>query len=237
VDWNAATDFGGPLLTQKIVVAARGDKNIDVFVGDKDIQTGRVLERLAAGPPPFETVREKAQDEWKQQKAVSLAEGRVAQLRAALVEQDPAAEPPKPEDKVIVDAEAFEAKATALGFQTLHTGWFDPAKLATELPREPSELDRFYAQLRATPEYNAAAEGEVIGPRPDSDRQRIWLVRNAGVRDPEVVALQPRDYEMLRNNAMQEAQRKFREETLGAKAFETNFELTFSKPDEADPNG
>lgn len=231
VEWNTLADLGDPLLTSKIMLAARGDKAIETFVGSKDLVGGRVLERLPAGAPPFEEVREKALAEWKQDKSVAITEGRIAQLRDLTRAKGPTTEAtPTPEEgeKLVVDAATFEAKATDTGLSVMHTDWFDPQSIPATLPENPTELDRFKAQLRSSAEYLQAEDGQVIGPTVEENRQRVWLTRAAGVRDPEVVALEPKDLESLRNQATQEAQRQYREEIISAKAFAASFGLKFA---------
>jgi hypothetical protein len=240
-EWNALAELGGPLMTQKLIMAARGDKTIDVFVGANAIQTGRVLERVAAGAPPFEEVHDKAVVEWEKQKAIDLAQEKLTGLRALLQAKGPTTEAqPEPAEgeKLIADAATFEAKASDRGLKVLHTDWFDPTKIPEALPENATDVDRFLADVRAetlgaaqkrgASAYITAAEGEIIGPRQDPDRQHVWLARAVGKRDPPVVAIQPKDLDQLKGNATNEAQRKYREEVIGAKAFARTFELKFS---------
>lgn len=231
VEWNALADLGGPLLTQKLMLAARGDKAIETFVGDKDLVGGRVLERLPAGAPPFEEVREKAIGEWKQDKAVAITQSRLEQMRELVRTKGPTADPAAPPvagEKLIADAATFEAQATASGASVMHTDWFDPQAIPETLPPNPTQLDRFKAHLRSSADYLQAEDGQVLGATVDSERQFVWLTRAAGKRDPAVVALEPKDLEALRGQAKQEAEMRFREEIISAKGFAQTFGLKFA---------
>jgi hypothetical protein len=234
VEWNATPDFGGPSVTDAILRGGRApDKSISVSVTTRDMWVGRALEYVAAGAPPFEEVHDKAVEEWKKQKAVEVTQKKLQDIYDALKTAMPP--PPAPVDpekppvvKVTADAAAFEAKVKEAGLSTLHVDWFQQRKLPATLPENPGELERFLSEVKTTGRFMYdTEENEVSAPAVDSKKERVWLVRSLGKRDPSKVEIEPKDLESLQQMASYTKQQKLREDVFSAKGFAAQFGLKF----------
>ncbi|NUP97467.1 MAG: hypothetical protein HUU28_15010, partial [Planctomycetaceae bacterium] len=60
-----------------------------------------------------------------------------------------------------------------------------------------------------------------------SDRSRIFVARKVGVRDPEAIAIEPREFQQLAGQASLERSRDVRDQLIGLKGLEARYGLSF----------
>jgi hypothetical protein len=242
-EWSTIPDFGGPSLSDAVLRGSRApDKLINVTVSEHDMACGRALEHIAAGPPPFEEVHDKALAEWKKQKAIELAQAKLKTIYDVLKAASPApppdpAAPDKPaEVKVSTDAATFAAKASEAGLSVLHTDWFQQSKLPADLSETPTEVERFLSEVKTTGRYlYDAKQGEVTEPHADSKNERVWLVLSLGKRDPAQVAIEPKDLDGLRQMATYTNQQRLQKDVFSTEGFAKTLGLKFLKGRNAPP--
>jgi len=224
LDWSTMPDLGAPALADGIMRAARGDKFVSLLVTDKLIVLGRVTERVESGAPPYEEIADRALIEWRKEKAVEVARARADKLFIAC-------QPPKIENlqpQATADAESFAAKAQEVGVEVVDTGWIDQSNLPTDVLAEDPDIEHFKRELRlAARSALQSVPDAVLGPYTSTDKSRIFVVRYVGSREPETLAIEPREFQGLRQTAERERQREVGEDLFGVKGIERSFGMRF----------
>lgn len=224
IDWTGMPTLGGPVLSDAVLRASRGDRFVSAMVTDKHVVLGRVTERLDAGPPPFAEVAARVEEEWRKDQAYETA-----RLRAnALVEacKPPLVDGVQPQPSAT--AETFAAKSAEAGLAAVAVDWFDQAKLPTEVKPDADDVQHFMRELKlGARSAITSVPDSVMGPYTATDKDRIFVVRYIGSREPPQVEIEPREFRGLQANALRLSQQKFSQELFGKVGLERNFGLRF----------
>ncbi len=224
LEWSAAPELGGPVLSDSVMRASRGDRFISAMVTEKQIVLGRVIERLEAGAPPYSEVADAVIVEWRKDKAQELARARAGKLVEAC-------KPPIVEgvqSQPIADAETFAVKAAELGAAVESTGWIDQSKLPVDVAPEEGHLQHFLRELKlGARSALTSIPDAVMGPYTSTDKTRVFVARYIGSRDAPEVRIEPREFRGLEANALRDSQQKVSENLFGKAGLELNFGLRF----------
>ncbi len=222
-EWTDDPKLGDSNLSDQLMRAARGDKFIALVVGTKQLVFGHVLEHSVAGAPPFTVVREACVDAWLADKATELA---TAQAKA-FVESLKSAEA-VPGAAPTAESAVFAEKAQAVNASVVATGWIDAGKLPEDFAANADDAQRFAVELSAGARVAlTSAENAVLGPLPSGDRSRLFVVRHVGVREPEKVAIEPKDYGEIERQATYERYRETREGLVSPAALSAKYGVEF----------
>lgn len=182
-EWRALDAWGGAYLDSALSRAGESGLTDAVVVERSGIYFGRVRERRAAGPAPFEDVREKVIAEWTKAQQGELALAAAEDLVAKVTESG-------------VTVETFAGAALELGMSVERLDWFDPNE------NQAPGAERSAAEERGRiASFQDPAANELIPAALDADRERAWVLRCAGRRMPETLAIVPSEYQSLRNQA------------------------------------
>jgi hypothetical protein len=77
-------------------------------------------------------------------------------------------------------------------------------------------------------------DGEVAAPFANLTRDRIYVARKLGQRDPPEVKLQPREYQSLRDSAAAERSSEVMDELFGTAALKARFGFSFPSREAAE---
>ncbi len=151
----------------------------------------RVVDRVEAGPAPFEEVTDEVIEAWSKERAAEIALERMQEAYDALSADLEEGERP------VLDAEAFAAQARAMGTTVQRLDWFDP------LERLPAGTDQppLLTYGRRVARRLQLAEGEVSPPETDLKREHVWMLRGDGRRDPPEMKIKPQEYQTLQAQA------------------------------------
>lgn len=224
IEWTSMPTLGGPVLSDAVMRASRGDRFVSAMVTDRQIVLGRVTERLEAGPPAFPEVAARVEEEWRKDAAYESA-----RLRAnALVE---ACKPPLVDGvqpQPMATAETFAEKAAEAGLAVVLVEWFDQSKLPTDVDPGESDVQHFLRELRlGARSAITSIPDAVMGPYTSTAKERIFVSRYIGSREPPTVVIEPREFRGLQANALRKSQQQFSQELFGTAGLERNFGLRF----------
>lgn len=221
-DWSTYPGVGDAMLAERILRASRSDRFIPLYVGPTSIVFGRTLVRVEAAAPAYEAVAEKVLVEWRKDQSFELANGKAKQLYESCSNGPTATEP------LVIDAATFAAKAQAVGATVADAGWIDEADLTGDPVDAPTDRDRFVRELAFTGRALLAITDSTVGtPLVAMDRERIFVARKVGVRDPETITIEPREFQQLAGQASLERVRDVRDQLIGLKGLEARYGLAF----------
>jgi hypothetical protein len=105
----------------------------------------------------------------------------------------------------------------------------DERKLTSdELPKDAKEEQRFQRELALSLRAQLQNELDVVStPTTSMGKDRIYVARKTGKRDPEAVKIEPKEYEQLKGQASYERINAVRTEMIGSKGLEARFGLQF----------
>jgi hypothetical protein len=240
--WGEYPVVGDPMLASQIQRASRGaERFVPLSLTQKALAFGRTTQRVEAGPPPFEEVAAKVAEEWKKDHALEAAKAKAQALYDQLAVAPPTTEPIEAPlegaQPPVVEAATFAAQADALGSKVETTDWVDEAGLGLgELADEPTEVERFVAELgRAARPAVETEPGAVSGPIVSLDKERVYVVRHAARREPEQVAIEPKEFGELFANAQFEHRSQVRNAMFGLEALQRKYALAFPGRRQAEP--
>ena len=222
VDWSTYPGVGDAMLAERILRASRADRFVPLYVGPTSIVFGRTLVRVEASAPAYEAVADKVLAEWRKDQSFELANGKAQGLFESCT-----AGATTPE-ALVIDSATFAAKAQAAGATVIDAGWIDEADLTGDSVDNPTERDRFLRELAFTGRTLLRLADSTVGsPLVASDKSRIFIARKVGVRDPESIAIEPREYQQLAGQASLERVRDVRDQLIGLKGLEARYGLAF----------
>lgn len=221
-DWSTYPGVGDAMLAERILRASRSDRFIPLYVGPTSIVFGRTLTRVEASAPAYEAVADKVLVEWRKDQSFELANSKAQQLFEACVGT---ANTP---EALVIDSATFAAKAQAQGATVVDAGWIDEADLTGDSVDNPTERDHFLRELAFSGRTLLRLADSTVGaPLVASDRSRIFVARKVGVRDPESIAIEPREFQQLAGQASLERSRDVRDQLIGLKGLEARYGLSF----------
>ncbi|MEO6709479.1 MAG: hypothetical protein ABI054_01995, partial [Planctomycetota bacterium] len=182
-EWSALPDFGGPFIARSIMGTQKDDFAADVAVDRNGFSFARVTEKIAASPPPFEKVADKAATEWLKQKAQELATAKLNAIRDSF----PKAEESVPNKNPKADEAAFKAAAEAAGLSVERRDWMSFSEQASD----PEASKPSHEFLRTSGFLRNLAADEVAPVQPDRTRTHSYLVRSLGTREPAEIKITP----------------------------------------------
>jgi hypothetical protein len=185
----------------KLLPAITVEKNAFVF--------GRVLTKEDAAFPPFADIEAKVRTSWVAKKATELAVAKLEALRDKFgTRPDPAdknAAPFRPE----VDAEKFAAAAKEAGLEVKHRDFEEHYEKIAPDKMTPAET-----YLRNASQLYVQKEGTVDRAGSSTDGTQAFLVRVAGVRDPDVSKMSPAEFQSISKQVADQEMVGFRTSTF-----------------------
>ncbi len=234
LDWTSMPTVGSPVLSEAVMRASRGDRFISPMVTDKHLILGRVTERLEAGPPAFAEVAARVEEEWRKDQAYELARADAGKLIEAC--KPPMVDNVQPQPTAT--AAEFAAKAAELGREAVLVDWFDQADLPTDVGADESDTQHFLRELKlGARSAITSVPDAVMGPYTSTDKQRVFVSRYIGSREPPEVAIEPREFRGLEANALRASREETSEQLFGRAGLERNFGLRFPRRVETPPEG
>ena len=231
-DWSSYPGVGDATFAGSVLRAARGDKFIPLYVGAANIVFGRAGAIVEAGAPVFEEVAGRALEEWQADQAYEIANGRALALYEACKTKAQVTEPLAP---VKLDEAGFKEVTAAQTASVVSAGWIDESKLTGNVTDAQSELGRFTSALAFTGRpVLRLTDGEVASPFANLTRDRIYVARKLGQRDPPEVKLQPREYQSLRDSAASERSSEVMDELFGTAALKARYGFSFPSREAAE---
>ncbi len=210
---GARSALRGPFLATAIAQARGSGFPLAPIVEARALIVFRVVDRQAAGAPPFEKVAAEAKERWIEERTSELAVAKLKAVRDAL--QAP------------VDEAAFQQAAQAQGLEVVRRDWYDPSREAREpLPAEADPVAQFLRLEQQTQGKVMALEKDQVS-EPVVREERAWLVRSLGERDPAEVRIKPSELTLLRMRATMNAYEVAREKILNPKQYMSKYALTF----------
>jgi hypothetical protein len=170
-----------------------------VVVDKTSLAVVRIRERQEARMPAFAEIEAKVKEDWVQKKATDLAVAKLEALRDKLGTRPPADDPMAPLWRPEVDAETFARVATEAGF-TVERRDFQERTTAFKPGETLTPIQTFLSQAAV---FYTMKETSVPKAEPSRDGKTAFLVRVAGVRDPDVARMTPLDYQSLGSQAAQ----------------------------------
>jgi len=178
-------------------------------VGARSLVIGRVLDKVEPRQPEFAEIRDDVAETWIEEHAAELAAEKLDKLRDEFGERPEEPLPFRPE----TTSDRLAEVAQAAGYEVETREWKDRMDKPGADPT-PAELffmseSKLY-QLR---------EDSVAAPGYDREKQFVYLVRVAGIRDPEVKDLDPAEVQELQRTVEQDAIVGFSTRTFNSRAF------------------
>lgn len=209
-----------------------GDFYAVPVVTDNAFTVLRVLERNPSRTPEFPEIEAKVSEDWVRKKSTDLAVAKLESLRDKLgtrpSETDPGAALWRPE----ADAAKFAQVATEAGFTVQHRDFAE--RLAPQKPGDTPTPAQLFLQ-QAGPLWSVP-ENQVAKAEPSRDGQFAFLVRSAGARDPDVGRMKPNDWQLLSQQAVNEARGDFQKRVFGSiDWFKTQYSLHVKSWDDKKP--
>jgi hypothetical protein len=224
-DWSSYPGVGDATFAASILRAARGDKFIPLYVGPANIAFGRAGAISEAGAPNFEDVAARALEEWRKDQAFTIANRKASDFYNAVRAKSGITEATAP---LKVDEALFLEVATSQNYTVNSAGWVDEAKLTGETLDKPTEIERFKTALAFTGRNAMNVEDSVVAlPFTTMTRDRVYVLRKLGKRDPPELKLEPRDYKSLRDQAASECSNEVMDELFGSAALKARFGFSF----------
>ena len=129
------------------------------------------------------------------------------------------------------DAAKFAQVAQEASFTVQHRDFSE--RVAPQKPGEtPTPAQTFFTQ--AAPLYSMP-EGQVAKAEPSRDGTYAFLVRAAGARDPDVGRMKPNDWNLLSQQAVNEARSEFQKRAFAIDALKEQYALHLKSWDEKKP--
>lgn len=207
-----------------------------VRLAEKAMVIARVTKREAARMPEFSEIESQVRDIWVQRKAKELGLAKLTALRESFGAPRDAADPAS--EKVYeTSADQFVAKAKEAGFEGKRRDFQE--RFARLKPGEtPPPVD---AYLRGAAAAYTSKEGTVLPPEASADGANLYLVRVAGVRDPDASKISVLEYQQLarQGGSSPFARMMFMNSTFQSRAFfqeQYGLELAPWKTDADSPN-
>jgi hypothetical protein len=206
--------WAGRYVTDAVFAGTAGKLLPAIVVERKAFVFGRVLAKEDAKFPPFADMEAKVQEQWVQKKGGELAVAKLEALRDKLgTRPDPAdanAAPFKPE----ADADKFAAIAKEAGYEVKHRDFEEHYERLA-----PDKLTPTEQYLRNASQLYVLKEGSVDKAAATADGSTAYLVRVAGVRDPNVAKMSPAEYQSISKQVADQAVMNFRTNTLASMDF------------------
>lgn len=228
---------GGPFIGNALMRPVDGGFSSDVITEKDSLVITRQGELIPYGPAPFEDIRDRVAEVWKERRGAELAAEQLDQIFQSMrpddAEGDAEGDPEAPIDGMT--AEAFAAVAEGANLQVTRFDWFNPRTYFKNPDEDQSNAAEFLMnQYRSrAPIFGTLEEGQVAAPITDRSGERSWIVRVAGKREPPVVAIEPADYQRLRQQATYSGYGILTDTILNPDAYSDRFDLKFYLGEEA----
>ncbi len=234
LDWTATPTLGSPVLSEAVMRASRGDRFVSPMVTDKHLILGRVTERLEAGAPAFAEVAARVEEEWRKDQAYEMARADAGKLVEAC--KPPIVDGVQAQPQA--DSAHFAAQAAELGREAVLVDWFDAARLPTDVGEGEGDVQHFLRELKlGARSAITSIPDAVMGPYTSTDKQRVFVPRYIGNREPPQVTIEPREFRGLESNALRASREQTSKELFGRAGLERNFGLRFPRRADAPPEG
>lgn len=216
-EWGAVAGVGGPFLGQTMFGAAGDSYMHDVVVESTALVIARVLEKTDASAPPYETVADKVDPAWLKDKETELALAKLKTVRDSLPPPAPGKQNP------VADEAAFATAAAAAGLTVQRRDWMS-AQAAGKVDASLILPGHDFIRMSMGP-LRSVGENEVAPPMSNRAKDRSYLVRSLGKRDPAEVKLTPQEVQMYQGSLAQSAYESFRVRNLTPDAYARRYKL------------
>jgi hypothetical protein len=201
--------WAGRYVTDAVFSGTAGKLLPAIVVEAKAFVFGRVLGKEDSKMPAFADIEAKVRESWVAKKAAEIAVARLEALRdkfgARPDPKDANAEAFKPE----ADAEKFAAVAKEAGYEVKHRDFEEHYERIAPEAMTPAET-----YLRNSSELYVLKEGTVDKAGQSSDSAFAYLVRVAGVRDPNPSKMSPAELQSISKQLGDQSALEFKTGTL-----------------------
>lgn len=227
--WRDLEPWGGAFVANGLSLAGEGRFTNKAAVEAHGLYAGRVTERKPSGPPEFDDQRDAIAAAWVADERTARALASLEAVRDQLGTR-PADLPEGEAWNPSVDAETFAQAVEAAGLELKRRDWFE---LQDVLRGNASQDDPEALYFTSHFELYGLEEGQVAAPGLGRDRQRAFLVRSLGHREPEQVDIDPGELESLRLRAGNRTFEEFLDATLRNPDYMRSlYDLELQAPDE-----
>ncbi len=206
--------WSGQYVTDAVFAGTPGKLLPAIVVERKAFVFGRVLAKEDAKFPPFADMESKVREQWVQKKGGELAVAKLEALRDKFGTRpdatDANAAPFKPE----ADAEKFASVAKEAGYEVKHRDFEEHYERVAADKMTPAET-----YLRNDSALYVLKEGSVDKAGASADGSTAYLVRVAGVRDPNPAKMSPAEFQSITKQLGDQAIMNFRTNTLASTDF------------------
>jgi hypothetical protein len=206
--------WSGQYATDAVFAATAGKLLPAIVVERKAFVFGRVLAKEDAKFPPFAEMESKVRDQWAQKKGGELAVAKLETLRDKFGARPDAADPNAAPFKPEADAEKFAAVAKEAGYEVKHRDFEEHYERIAPDKMIPAET-----YLRNASQLYVLKEGSIDKAAASTDGSTAYLVRVAGVRDPNPAKMSPAEYQSITKQLGDQAVANFRTSTLSSTDF------------------
>ena len=209
-EWDKAEGpTAGRYVVDGVFSNAAGKLFPAIVVETKAFVYGRVLAREESKMPEFATIEPKVREQWVRKKAGELAVAKLEALRDKLGTRpdpnDKNAPPFKPE----ADAAKFAEVAKEAGLEVKKRDFEEHYEKIAPEKMTPAET-----YLRNASQLYVLKEGSVEKAGASADGATAYLVRVAGVRDPDVSKMSPNEVQAIGRQLSAEAVKTFEAATF-----------------------
>lgn len=189
-----------------------------VTVDQKGLVVSKVLQKNSAAMPPFDQIADRVTEAWAKKKAQELALAKLNGLHERFIVKNADG---TPGIKAEADEASFVAAATELGLVPTVREW---AERPTGVAKEGENA--FDTWLRNNFAVWSQTEKTVLRAEMDREGSTAWLVRVAGVRDPQLSRMGPGDLASVgRMTTMTERSNFMTQQVSGQEALTARYKL------------
>ena len=245
-EWTTVEGWGGPRLGGRIDQLGPGELGSGLLIETGALFVARQKDRVEAYLPELAAIRDKVVAAWADQRAGEMAVERLVALRDSFAppaeEASDDAEEASDEDAEVADAEdvnaedvnaedvdaeevaamlpsateaEFKEAVAALGLEVARRPYMEQSMLFT---LDPDKNDPGHTFIRMRSNLVDLEAGKFAEPGLNPTKERAYLIRAVGKRDPEAWRLSPGDFDQASQMAEYEAQLAFMESNLSDEA-------------------
>jgi hypothetical protein len=209
-DWEKLEGpCSGRYVVEAIFSTPAGKFLPSVQVETKAFVLGRVLAKEEAAYPPFAELEPKVREAWVKKKAAELAVAKLEALRDKFGTRPDPTDASAPSFKPEADAEKFAAAAKEAGYEVKHRDYEEHyAKIV------PDKMTPAEAYLRNASQLYVLKVDSVDRAGQSTDGAEAFLVRVAGVRDPDASKMSPAELQSISKQLSDQAMLTFRTSTF-----------------------
>ena len=218
-EWTELEEIGSVRLAGMLRFAPAGNLLSTVVANDGTFVIGRCASVEDAQIPEFADMREEVVDLWVETKRADVALLKLKEIYTSFLED--------PENPPIIggpDVEngAFDAALTLAGLTAVEREWRDRVQPPPGGIADASPIDLYLSRNEGP---YVLVDGQVSEPGLEHTRERAFMVRMLGSRDPELVTMEPGYVRQIENTLVQKTATEFAAQAFGFEAYSEKYNL------------